>query len=75
MEVGRSGALASYAKLIAFSAAAAGLAYLLTRHQGHVWQWLPYLVLLACPLMHVFHHRRHGRHLRPAAESDRASDG
>ena len=75
MEVGRTGAVSRYAKLIAFSVAAAGIAYLLTRHQGHMWQWLPYLVLLACPLMHVFHHGRHGRHLRRTAESDRASDG
>jgi hypothetical protein len=23
--------------------------------------WLPYLLLLACPLMHLFMHRGHGR--------------
>lgn len=34
-------------------------AYLLTRHAGHVAQFLPLLILLACPLMHLFHHRHH----------------
>jgi hypothetical protein len=31
-------------------------AYLLWGHTGHVIYALPYLVLLACPLMHVFGH-------------------
>ena len=34
-------------------------AYLLWNHTGHVVYALPYLLLLACPLMHVFGHR-HG---------------
>jgi hypothetical protein len=35
-------------------------AYLLWTHTGHVFYALPYLLLLACPLMHVFeHHHRH----------------
>lgn len=42
-------------------AAAAG-AYLLMTHTGHVLGVLPYLVLLACPLMHVLGHGGHGRH-------------
>jgi hypothetical protein len=41
--------------------AAAG-AYLLITHTGHVLGALPYLVLLACPLMHVFGHGGHSRH-------------
>jgi hypothetical protein len=41
-----------------WSAAAAG-AYLLVTHTGHVLGALPYLLLLACPLMHVLSHR-HG---------------
>ena len=47
---------------IALSALAAALAWLLTRHQAHVLQLLPYGILLLCPLMHLFHHRGHGRH-------------
>lgn len=36
-------------------------AYLLWNHTGHVVYALPYLILLACPLMHVFGHH-HGHH-------------
>ena len=36
-------------------------AYLLWSHTGHVISALPYLILLLCPLMHVFGHRHeHG---------------
>lgn len=28
-------------------------------HEAHVWGILPYLLLLACPVMHVFMHRGH----------------
>lgn len=38
-----------------------GLYYLLTEHLTHVTQAIPYLILLACPLMHVFGHH-HGGH-------------
>lgn len=41
-------------------AAAIGV-YLLATHTGHALAAAPYLLLLACPLMHVFGHRnRHG---------------
>ncbi|MET3605915.1 hypothetical protein ABIC99_003750 [Sphaerotilus sulfidivorans] len=38
--------------------------FLLTEHRAHLFGALPWLVLLACPLMHVFMHGRHhhGRH-------------
>jgi hypothetical protein len=39
-------------------------AYLLWNHTGHVVYALPYLFLLACPLMHVFGHH-HGHHNKP----------
>jgi len=35
--------------------------YLLTEHRAHLLGWLPYLIFLACPLMHVFMHGSHGR--------------
>ena len=36
-------------------------AYLLWAHTSHFIAVLPYLILLACPLMHVFgHHHGHG---------------
>ncbi|KGS01706.1 hypothetical protein X946_829 [Burkholderia sp. ABCPW 111] len=39
----------------------------LPRHRYHVLGWLPYLLLFACPLAHVFMHRGHRR--RTASES------
>lgn len=36
--------------------------FLLTEHLAHVIGALPYLILLACPLMHVFMHHGHGHH-------------
>jgi len=35
--------------------------FLVTEHTAHVFGVLPYLLLLACPLMHLFgHHGHHG---------------
>lgn len=39
-------------------------AYLLWTHTGHIIYALPYLFLLACPLLHLFGHG-HGHHHRP----------
>ena len=36
--------------------------YLLTEHTAHVFGALPFLLILACPLMHLFMHRGHGGH-------------
>lgn len=35
---------------------------LLYEHLAHVVEWLPWLFLLACPLLHVFMHGGHGDH-------------
>jgi hypothetical protein len=35
--------------------------FLFTEHRAHMFAVLPYLLLAACPLMHFFHHGRHGR--------------
>lgn len=45
-------------------AGAVGLYYLLTEHLTHVTQAIPFVFLLACPLMHLFghHHGGHGSH-------------
>lgn len=54
--------------LVASLAIAALGVYLLLTHTGHVLLALPYLLLLACPLMHVFghgHSHRHGRRDAP----------
>ncbi|MBI3530813.1 MAG: DUF2933 domain-containing protein [Betaproteobacteria bacterium] len=44
---------------VAFIAIAAF--FLLLEHRAHVFGVLPYLLLLACPLLHMFGHR-HGGH-------------
>jgi Protein of unknown function (DUF2933) len=37
--------------------------FLLAEHRAHVLAFLPWLLLAACPLMHVFmHHGKHGHH-------------
>jgi len=47
--------------LCGFIAIAAVL--LILEHRAHIWQWLPFALLLACPLMHLFHgHGGHGSH-------------
>jgi hypothetical protein len=44
--------------------------FLLTEHTAHVFGVLPYLLVLACPLLHLFH-GRHGGHGRPGADDGR----
>lgn len=39
--------------------AAIALFYLLAEHRAHLFGALPYLLLLACPLMHFFMHGDH----------------
>lgn len=34
--------------------------FLVMEHRQHLFEWLPYLILLACPLMHLFMHHGHG---------------
>ncbi len=48
--------------LVLLAAAAFGGYVLLTRHFDHLLQAVPFLILLACPLMHLFHRGHHGRH-------------
>lgn len=48
-------------------------AILLVQHWVHLPAILPYAILLACPLMHVFMHYKHGHHHR-AAEDHKAQD-
>ena len=43
--------------------------FLLTEHRAHLLGWVPYLIFLGCPLMHLFMHRSHGQ-----ADRDHGSD-
>lgn len=42
--------------------------FLVTEHRAHFFGALPFLLLLACPVMHIFMHGGHGRH---GADDDR----
>ena len=46
--------------LVAFLAIA--VFFLITEHRAHLFGALPFLLLLACPLMHLFMHHGHGAH-------------
>lgn len=48
-------------RMIIWTLALVAGTYLLTRHANHTLQLLPLLILMACPLMHLFHHR-HRQH-------------
>jgi hypothetical protein len=54
--------------MVALCFAAIAAFFLLTEHTAHVFGALPYLLLLACPLMHFFMH--HGHHGGAQARSD-----
>lgn len=36
--------------------------FLFMEHRQHLFQTLPYLIILLCPLMHIFMHGSHGHH-------------
>lgn len=42
---------------------------LILEHRAHLLGWWPYLLLLACPLMHMFMHGGHGEHGHGRAKS------
>ncbi len=41
-----------------------GALFLATAHPEHAWGYLPYALLLLCPILHLFGHRGHGGHGR-----------
>ena len=51
--------------------------FLIAEHRVHVLGALPYLLLIACPLLHLFMHHGHGHHDhgdRGVRESGRKAD-
>jgi hypothetical protein len=48
-----------------------GVFYVAREHFGHIFQALPYLILLLCPLMHMFGHN-HGGHCGQVAFAGRS---
>lgn len=50
--------------------------FLWTEHRAHTLSALPYLLLLACPLMHLFHHGHgHHSHAEPYDQGTQRRDG
>ena len=60
------------AVLAAFFAIAAF--YLYAEHRAYLLGALPWLLLLACPLMHSFMHRGHGHHRHGGDDRSAAGD-
>ena len=50
-----------------------GGALLFTEHRAHVLGILPFLFLLACPLLHMFKHGGHGGHDAPNEQAGQES--
>lgn len=58
----RGGFWRSRAAVVFIAFAIIAAAYLLLEHRAHVLPWLPFGLLLLCPLMHLFMHGGHGGH-------------
>lgn len=58
----KSGFWTSRTFLVFLGFSAIALFLLWEEHRAHILGILPYLFLLACPLMHVFMHGGHGEH-------------
>ncbi|OFZ95518.1 MAG: hypothetical protein A2Z64_13030 [Betaproteobacteria bacterium RIFCSPLOWO2_02_67_12] len=49
--------------------------FVVVEHRVHAIEWLPFLLLAACPLLHLFHghgaHGGHGKHDARPADGER----
>lgn len=61
-EPGQPGFWRSKAGLVAVAFLLIAAFFLLSEHRAHALGALPYLIILACPLLHIFMHRGHGSH-------------
>jgi hypothetical protein len=59
---GQPGFFASRATIVLLEFLLIAGYFLVTEHWAHIIPFLPWLFLLACPLMHVFMHGGHGGH-------------
>ena len=59
---GKLGPFTSRASVVLLGFLAVGGYFLVTEHRAHVIPFLPWLLLLACPLMHLFMHGGHAGH-------------
>ena len=68
----RESFLTSPAGLVLIGFLAIAAFFLITEHTAHFFGALPWLLLAACPLMHLFMHHGHGGH---SGHGDSASRG
>ena len=66
LQAGMAGRRVAWLTCLVFLVAAGF--YLWTEHRAHLYGVLPYLLFLACPLMHLIMHRSH--HQTPARHAD-----
>ena len=65
----------SRANIVLIGFLAIGGYFLITEHGAHIVPFLPWLLLLACPLMHLFMHGGHGGHHSADQAGDSAPSG
>ncbi|MGB2130238.1 MAG: DUF2933 domain-containing protein [Marinobacterium sp.] len=61
--------------LVALGAIAILGYFLVMEHLAHLVAWLPYLILLLCPLMHLFMHHGHGHGPHQGDDTTSRDDG
>jgi hypothetical protein len=67
--------LGSRSMLVFLAFAGIALFFLLGEHRIHALGWLPLLLLLACPLLHMFMHGGHGGHGQAGGGSGHGGHG
>ena len=75
-ESDNDGAMKSKANITLIIFLIIGAFFLVTEHRAHLSGWLPYwpyLLLLACPLMHLFMHGGHGHGGHESSETSNES--
>ena len=68
-----------YFSLSPYGLAALGLMlapayFLLVEHRAHVWYYLPYVIFLVCPALHLFMHGRHRENKAEEEEEETAEE-
>ena len=67
--------LKSFALMTVLAVASAAAFWLLREHWPHALGFAPYLLFLACPLMHLFMHHGNGGHHGAGGSPDGAPPG
>ena len=72
---GKNGFFASRSNLVLIGFLMIAAFYLMSEHRAHLLGWLPWLFLLACPLLHIFMHSGHGKQDDNENHRDGSSNG